>query len=74
MSHAIAAEVRLLPRVIDFSVITDAAGVGAVAFTMAGAVLRYDRDRLARLTLLGTVLGGGVGSVVFLLALVIEVL
>lgn len=48
MNHAIFAEVRVPPQVVDFSLIIDAAGVGAVGFTMLGAILRYDRDRLAR--------------------------
>jgi hypothetical protein len=74
VNHSIFAEVRVLPEVVDFSLITDTAGVCAVAFTMLGAVLRYDRDRLARFTLFGTVLGGGAGAMGFLIALTIDVL
>ena len=37
MSHEPVAEVRVLPEVIDFSLITDMAGALALAFTIFGA-------------------------------------
>jgi hypothetical protein len=64
-------DVRVFPEVIDFTLVTNAAGAGGLAMTMIGAFLRYDHDRLARLTLLGTVLGG---AVIFLLLIAVEVL
>jgi hypothetical protein len=67
-------DVRVLPEVIDFTVVTNMAGVGGLGLTMIGALLRYDPDRLARLTLLGTVLGGAFGAVLFVIALAFEVL
>ena len=71
---ALAFRVRLLPEVIDVSIILTFSGLGAVGFTLYGAVRRFDPDRIARLTLGGTVLGtlGGIGF--FLLALLLEVL
>ena len=69
-----ATDVRVLPEVIDFTLITNMAGAGALGFTMIGAVLRYDHDRLARLTLLGTMLGGGAGAVLFFILLAVDVL
>jgi hypothetical protein len=63
-----------MPEVVDFTLITNAAGLGAIFLTMAGAALRFDADRLARLTLLGTVVGGGIGTVLFATGVVIEVL
>jgi hypothetical protein len=50
------------------------AGIGALGFTTIGALLRYDHDRVARLTLLGTVLGGSAGAVLFLILLAVDVL
>jgi membrane associated rhomboid family serine protease len=67
-------DVRLLPEVIDFTLVTNLAGAFGLVFTMIGALLRYDPDRLARLTLLGTVGGGAVGAVLFVIALALEVL
>jgi len=67
-------DVRVLPEVIDFTLITNLAGVGALGFTMIGALLRHDHDRVARLALLGTVLGGGTGAVLFFILLAVDVL
>jgi hypothetical protein len=64
----------VLPEVIDFTLITNRAGAGALGFTVFGAAMRYDQERLARLTLLGTVLGGALGVAVFAVALIIDVL
>src|SRR3954470_14456500 len=48
---AIATRVRLLPEVIDVSIILTGAGLGGLAFTAYGAVRRYDTDRIGRLSL-----------------------
>jgi hypothetical protein len=74
VTRAMLAEVRLLPEVTDFTLVTNMAGAGALCLTMIGAFLRYDHDRLARLTLLGMVLGGGAGIVVFFVLLAIDLL
>ena len=69
-----ATDVRVLPEVVDFTLITNAAGFGALAATMVGAALRFDLDRLGRFTLLGTVVGGAVGAVAFVVLLIVDVL
>jgi hypothetical protein len=71
---ALAVRVRLLPEVIDISIVLTFAGVGALVFTTYGALRRFDPDRIARLSLGGTVLGSLVGVVVFLGALLLQVI
>ena len=71
---AIATRVRLLPEVIDVSIILTGAGLGGLAFTTYGAVRRYDPDRIGRLSLGGSVLGACVGLLVLLVGLAIEIL
>jgi hypothetical protein len=71
---AAATSVRLLPEVIDISIVLTGAGLGALAFTTLGALRRFDPDRIARLSLGGTVVGGVAGAGVFFIALVIDVL
>jgi hypothetical protein len=66
------AEVRVLPEVVDFTLVTNMAG--ALVLTIVGALLRLDHDRLARLTLLGMVLGGGIGTALFMILLAREAL
>jgi hypothetical protein len=68
------AEVRVLPEVVDFTLVTNMAGTGALVLTIVGALLRLDHDRLARLTLLGMVLGGGIGTALFMILLAREAL
>lgn len=70
---SIATSVRLLPEVIDLSIIPTIAGLGSLAFTSYGALRRFDPDRLARLALSGTVLGGSVGVFGLVLALILDV-
>ena len=74
VAAAIAARVRVLPEVIDLSIIATTAGLGALTFTTYGALRRYDPDRVGRLTLGGTVLGGLAGLAIFLIAALLEVL
>lgn len=70
---SIATSVRLLPEVIDLSIIPTIAGLGSIAFTSYGALRRFDPDRLARLALGGTVLGGAIGVCGLVLALILDV-
>lgn len=70
---AVATEIRLLPEVIDPSVILTSSGLFALLFTVVGVALRFEQDRLARLALLGTVTGAFVGAVGFLIALLVNV-
>jgi hypothetical protein len=71
---AIATRVRVLPEVIDVSIILTGAGLGGLAFTTYGAVRRYEPDRIGRLTLGGSMLGACVGLLVLLVGLATELL
>jgi hypothetical protein len=71
---AIATRVQVLPDVIDVSIIPTTAGLGSLAFAFFGAVRRFDPDRLARVALFGTLLGGAGATVFLLLALLLAVL
>lgn len=74
VAAAIATEIRLLPEVIDPSIILTTAGLFALLTTVIGAGLGLEQDRLARLALLGTVSGAIVGAVGFVIGLLIDVL
>jgi len=74
IAAAIATRVRVLPEVIDISIIPTVAGLGALGFTGYGALRRLPPDRIARLSLGGTVLGGSVGLNLLLIALAIQVI
>ena len=54
----IATQVRLLPEVIDLSIVPTAAGVGSLVMAGYGAARRFPLERIGRLTLFGTLLGG----------------
>jgi hypothetical protein len=71
---AVAVRVQLLPDVIDISIIPTGAGLGSLALTFYGAARRFDADRLGRVALLGTLLGGAATTGFLLLALVLDVL
>ena len=70
----VATRVRVLPEVLDVSIVATTAGLGAIVLTTYGALRRYDSDRIARLALGGTVLGGLAGLSIFLIAALLEVL
>ena len=74
MAVAIATKVRLLPEVVDISLVPTAAGVFSIAFAAIGAARRFPPERVGRSTLLGTVVGGGIGAAVLLGALLLDVL
>jgi hypothetical protein len=67
---AVATRVQLLPDVIDLSVIPTGAGLGSLLACGIGAACRLDPDRLGRVTLLGTLVGGGVTAIGLVLTLV----
>jgi hypothetical protein len=56
---AIATRVRLLPEVVDISLVPTRAGVGGLLLAAYGAARRYPPARLGQLTLFGTLAGGG---------------
>ena len=68
---AIATRVRLLPEVVDISLVPTLAGVGSLLAAAYGAIRRFPLARIGRLTLLGTLAGGtlAVGILVGLLLL-----
>ncbi len=66
---SIATRVRLLPEVIDVSIVPTMAGVGSIASAAVGALLRFPPERLGRVTLLGTLIGGSAGTAVLVLGL-----
>jgi hypothetical protein len=71
---AVATRVQVLPEVIDVSIILTFAGLGSLALSSYGALRRVNPDRIARLSLGGTLLGGAIGLLVFLIVLAIDVL
>lgn len=74
VAASIAARVQLLPEVIDISIIPTGAGLGSLGFAFYGALRGFESDRLGRVTLFGTLLGGGGATVFLLLALLVDVL
>jgi hypothetical protein len=63
-SRSIATRVQLLPDAIDVSIILTGSGLSSLIFVVYGALRRFDPDRIGRLALLGTVLGG-IGTAAF---------
>jgi predicted benzoate:H+ symporter BenE len=74
IAGAVATRVRLLPEVIDVSIIPTGAGLGSLGFAFYGALRRYEPDRIGRLTLLGTLLGAATAAVGLVLGLMLDVL
>jgi hypothetical protein len=74
VAAAIATRVRLLPEVIDVSIIPTGAGVGSLTFAGYGALRRFDPDRLGRVTLFGTLLGGAGATLGLVILLAVDVL
>jgi hypothetical protein len=62
-----AVRVQLVPDVLDLSVVLEASATCALLATIIGASLRFDADRLAKLVVLGNLIGAGVGTVVLIL-------
>ena len=71
---SIATSVRLLPEVIDLSIIPTTAGLGSLALTSYGALRRFHPDRVAQLALLGTITGGAFGVAGLAIGLIVAVL
>ena len=74
IAAAIATRVQLLPDVIDLSFIPTGSGVISLLFISYGAERQFEPDRIARLALLGTLLGGAGTAGFVLLALLADVL
>ena len=71
---AIATRVRLLPEVVDISLVPTCAGIGSLVFAGVGAVRRFPLERIGRLTLLGTLLGGRVAVLILVAFVIADVL
>lgn len=71
---AVATRVQLLPDLIDLSIIPTGSGLGSLIFVLYGALRCFGPDRIGRLALLGTVLGGGVTAIAVMIALLADVL
>ena len=54
---AVATRVRLLPEVVDISLVPTLAGVGGLILAAYGAMRRFPPARIGQLTLLGTLVG-----------------
>lgn len=74
IAAALATRVQLLPDVIDVSFIPTGSGIASLALVAYGAARRFDPDRLGRLALLGTLLGGLVTAAFLVVFAVADVL
>jgi hypothetical protein len=71
---AIATRVQLLPDVIDLSLIPTGAGLGSLILVCCGALRRFEPDRIGRLALFGTLVGGVATAAAVLIAWLVDVL
>ncbi len=71
---AIATRVQLLPDVIDLTLIPTGSGLGSLTLVTYGAIRRFEPERIGRLSLLGTLVGGGATTATIAIALVADVL
>ena len=71
---AIATRVQLLPEVVDLSLIPTGAGLGSLLLVGYGAVRRFEHERIGRLALLGTLVGGVTTAAGVLIAWLVDVL
>jgi hypothetical protein len=71
---AIATRVQLLPDVIDLSLIPTGAGLGSLVLVSYGALRRVKHERIERLALLGTLVGGVTTAAGVLIAWLVDVL
>ncbi len=71
---AVATRVRLLPEVIDISLVPTCAGIGSLVFAGVGAVRRFPLERIGRLTLLGTLLEGAAAALILVAFVFADVL
>jgi hypothetical protein len=74
LAVTLATQVRLLPEVVDVSIIPTWAGIGSLAAAAFGALRRFPPERIGRLTLFGTLTGGGVAAAVLAAFFLLDVL
>ena len=65
---------QLLPDVIDLSLIPTGAGLGSLLLVGYGALRRFEHERIGRLALLGTLVGGVATAAGVLIAWLVDVL
>jgi hypothetical protein len=70
---ALATRVQLLPEVIDLSLIPTGAGLGSLILVGYGALRRFDPERIGRLALFGTLVGGVATAAAVLIAWFVDV-
>jgi hypothetical protein len=68
---AIATRVQLLPDVIDLSFIPTGSGICSLILVLYGALRRFDPERIGRLALFGTLIGG-IGTAGFVLIVLLS--
>jgi hypothetical protein len=71
---AIATRVQLLPDVIDLSLIPTGSGLGSLALVAYGALRHVNPERIGRLSLLDTLVGGFVTAGARVIAVAADVL
>ena len=71
---AIATRVQLLPEVIDLSLIPTGAGLGSLILVGYGALRHFEHERIGRLALVGTLVGGVATGAAVLIAWLVDVL
>jgi len=71
---AIATRVQVLPEVIDLTLIPTGSGLGSLTLITYGAIRRFEPERIGRLSLLGTLVGGGATAATIVIALLADVL
>ncbi len=69
----VATRVQRLPDVIDLSLIPTGAGLGSLVLVGYGALRRFEPQRIERLALLGTLVGGVTTGAAVLIAWVADV-
>ncbi len=74
VTAAVATRVQVLPDVIDLTLIPTGSGFGSLSLVTYAAIRRFEPERIGRLSLLGTLVGGGATTGTIAIALLADVL